>query len=133
MKATDYAEALYRASLGKGDEDTTAITERLVAMLREHGHLALLPAITRELEKLIRRRQTDTEAIVRVAHAADVERYRERIAADLRTLDAVSLPLHTVVSPQVIGGYELRANGKRIDRTYKRSLLALYTTLVRQS
>jgi len=129
MKAQQYAEALYRAAHGHHAVDADTLVERLVAIVREHGHLRLLPAIVREYDTLVKMRSTSDEAHVRVARPQDRDGHAERIARDLATLDAAAHPVRVVVDETVIGGYAVEANGSRIDRTYKRALLELYSSL----
>ena len=133
MKPEQYAEALYLAVEKKSETERDAVLEKLRAVLVEHRHVRLLPAIVREYEKLVRKRSASVETTIRVARAGDRDAHLGRITEDVTTLDAVHLPEHVVIDEQVIGGYEVRAHGKRIDRTYRRMLNNLYSNLVSQS
>lgn len=130
MKAQQYAEALYRAAHSNHTTDAGTLVDRLVTIVRERGHLRLLPAITREYEMLVTMRSTSDEAHVRVARTTDNDTHHARIARDLATLGAPEQPVRVVVDETVIGGYSVEANGTRIDRTYKRALLELYSSLI---
>jgi len=130
MKAQQYAEALFQATRTKNDAELDRIAIQFRSLLEARGHLALLPAVVRELEKLFTQRTNAAEVVIRVAKHSDAETLSDTIKADIQTLDATHLPTHVLVDETLIGGHEVRAQGKRIDRTYKRSLLTLYTNLI---
>lgn len=130
MKAKQYAEALFLATRDKDEAMLDRIATRFRSLLEEKGHLALLPAVIRELEKLFTQRNNAAELVIRVANTSDAETLKEKIIADIQSLGATALPTRVLVDETLIGGYEVRANGQRIDRTYKRSLLTLYTNLI---
>lgn len=133
MKAQDYAQALFSATTDKDDASVDTILERFVELLRARAHLALLPSVLRELEKLSARMSARHTLQVAVANAEDGARFQARIEADSVALGAESLPKRIVLDPSLVGGYEVRARGQRIDRTYKRSLVELYHTLITRS
>ena len=130
MKAQQYAEALFLSSQNKSEEDVERIVLATIELLKEKGYIRLLPAILRELEKIQTRREETKELVVRVAQDSDVDAFKEQIQKDVETLAATSLPKKVISDNTLIGGYELRAKGARIDRTYKRSLLTLYNNLI---
>ena len=130
MKAVQYAEALFLASQGKSDEDVERVVANTITLLKEKRHIRLLPTIVRELEKIQARYAGANKVFVRVARESDVELFREQITCDVDTLNATSLQQEIISDTTLIGGYELRAKGARIDRTYKRSLLTLYDNLI---
>lgn len=130
MKAEQYAEAIILASQGKSEEGISHITERVVALMKERGHIALLPKVVREIERIQKRLERSAYCTVRVAQESDVFSMKDGIAKDVSLLEAESLPKKIIIDTSLVGGYEVRANGKRIDRTYKRSLLSLYNTLL---
>lgn len=129
IRAQQYAEALYRAAHTTDSAVHDALVDRFVALVRERGHIGLLPTILREYEAIVHERSTGEEVHLRVAHTRDRERYAERIATDIRTLSAGSQNVHTIVDESAIGGYAIEANGTRIDRTYKHALLELYSSI----
>jgi len=130
MKAQQYAEAIFLASQNADEAKLEGIAKRVGDMLKEKGHVTLMPAIIRELEKLEQKRSTSTEVLVRLAKDADRDTFRSHIESDVELLGATSLPQKVEIDDTLVGGYEIKANGKRIDRTYKRSLLALYNNLI---
>jgi F0F1-type ATP synthase delta subunit len=129
MKATHYAEALYRASLGKTEAECATLLERLVALLRKNGHERLGARILHELARLVRVRENARGVFVRVAQAGDVLVHQERIHADVRRLGGEG-PMHTICDDTLVGGYEVRVGGTSVDRTHKRTLLALYQQFI---
>ena len=133
MKAKQYAEALYEATIGKDDADGDLLVSNLLTLLESRGHSVLLPAIMRELQKLTRERQSAQVSVIRVCRSADQEKFKDAISKDIQTLGASALPQHRIIDKTIVGGYEVKAFGKQIDRTYKRSLLSLYTNLITNS
>jgi len=130
MKVQQYAEALFEASRHKSDAELALLAERMCIYLKEKGHFSLLPAIVRELEKITRTRGVQAMCTVRVAQEKDLETFQNEIANAITSLKATELPRNVIFDNTLIGGYEVRAKGVRFDRTYKRSLLNLYTTLL---
>jgi F0F1-type ATP synthase delta subunit len=130
MKAQQYAEALFLATRNASEEKLDAVAIRVVQLLDEKGHRTLLPAILRELEKINQKRGGLEETLIRVAKKTDATVFQSSIDTDIKSLNATQLPQKVEVDDTLIGGYEVIANGKRFDRTYKRSLLTMYTNLI---
>jgi len=130
MKAQEYAQAIYIATQGKSEADTERILQNVSRIIKEKGHTKLLVSIERELEKILQRTEGSGELLIRVSKESDAETFISDIEKDALVLQAEALPRKVVVDSTLVGGYELRANGTRIDRTYKRSLLTLYNNLV---
>lgn len=130
MKATLYAEAVYRASLGKGDAECATLAERLCAMLRARGHGRLLPQISIALSHLDRSRRRAEGVTLRVASEKDADAHHEHIARDIEQLGGEGSPERTMIDATAIGGYEVRVKGKCLDRTYKRTLVGMYETFI---
>jgi F0F1-type ATP synthase delta subunit len=130
MKAQQYAEAIFLATRNANDAELDAVAVRVGQLLEKKGHTSLLPAIVRELEKIQQKRGELEEVLIRVAKESDVAVFKNTIDTDVQQLNAIQLPKKVVLDDTVIGGYEVRAHGRRLDRTYKRSLLTLYTNLI---
>ncbi len=131
MQATHYAQALYKATTGADESVLEQAVPRLLDLLRERGHLRLFPKVVREYERIIARRATRAECLVRVAREHDASVFADRIARDRESLGAGTGPTRIILDDTAIGGYEVRSQGKRIDRTYKRTLTTLFETLKR--
>lgn len=130
MKVQQCAEAILLASRNKSEDTLERVVANTVAILKDRGHIALLPRILDELERLISRTEESQECVVRTATTSDAERFAQEIEKDVVLLQAESLSRVHIVDETLIGGYELRANGKRIDRSHKHALTHLYNTLL---
>lgn len=130
MSAHHYADALFRAVQEKDEATIDAIILRLVRYMKERGHSALLPTVVREYEILEKKREHEMVNTIRVKKFEDSNTYAELIQKDIDTLGTPSLPRTVIVDETLVGGYEVRSKGMRIDRTYKRTLLTLYNTLL---
>lgn len=133
QQATNYAQAFDLATRDKSEEEVASITSRLITLLKERGHIALYPSVVRAYERQSRRRTSSDTVLIRVAKPNDVQKFASSIAEDLRSVEAGQVAPQTVVDETAIGGYEVRAHGLRLDRTYKQRLLTLYDTLKRTS
>ncbi len=129
-KAQQYAEAIFQASRNKSEVELETVSVNTRALLERQGHVALLPAIVRELEKLTKKRKSSDEVVISIATKEDVNKFTESIVKDINKLNAENLSKRVIVDETLIGGYEVRANGERVDRTFKRSLLTMYTKLI---
>lgn len=132
MNADHYAQALYYALRGRSEEEADILLNNFVAVIREHGHEKLLPAIVQSYEKLSRSYGAHDGVRITVARREDADLHHTSIAVDLAALRADSSAVRTDVDPTLIGGYSIEANGERIDATYKSALLSLYHSLVTQ-
>ena len=130
MKAREYAEAIYEASKGKSDKELDGILSNAYALLKKKGHTPILPIILSELEKIEKKRGDVNELVVTVARESDREKQSDLIEKDISVLNAENLKQRTVVDDTIIGGYELRAGGLRLDNSYKRVLLDMYSKLI---
>jgi F0F1-type ATP synthase delta subunit len=133
MKAQQYAEALYGATYGKPADELDRLVANFVRIVDTRGHIRLFPAILREFEIISEQRAVADVVTLRLARRDDEVRYREHIERDVHAIGATGLPVTIVTDDTAVGGYEVQARGKRIDRTYKRSLLALYSHLITHS
>ncbi len=130
MNVSAFAQAIQRASRGKDDAGLLRLGESVAALLKKHKRESMLPAIIEEVEKIMRARSAAHEATLAIADESVRTTDAAAIDEDVRTLDAAHLPIRTYVDPTLVAGYDLRARGKRIDRSKKRALLALYDTLI---
>ncbi len=129
-KARMYAEAVYSATQGKNTKESAGVVERLSALLKERGHIRLLPAIVREVAKLVRVRAEERGVVLTVAKKEDAVHYKEAIQRDVKHFDVETIPLSTSIDQTLSGGYMLSVRGLRIDRTHKRILREMYEKLV---
>lgn len=129
MKATEYAEAFYRATREKSDREVDRMVTALVRIVQSRGHVRLLKHILFEFEKITRRRTSATELRVRIKEFGALETYATQLTADLRRLGAEGVVQKIHLDPTCIGGYEIQAFGQRIDRTHKRALITMFETI----
>lgn len=115
-----YAKVLYK--LKESGKENSA--ESLIAHLKRTGRLKLLPRILRAYKEEIERKGEKAMSI-EVASKAD-----EASALALAKEYGVATD-KTVVNESLIKGFRVRAQGKLIDRSAKRSLIDLYYNIVR--
>jgi len=130
MKARQYAEAIHLASQDKDEAGIEAVALNLHTLLEKRGHLRLLPTIVHELEKIHAQRKDPNTVEVHVARDEDVAALRDKIEVDKQALEATEHNQSVFIDETLVGGYEVRANGTRIDRTHKHALLTLYNNLI---
>lgn len=102
--AHNYALALKDMDVGK-----------VVAYMKERGHVSLLPRVVRIMERNARSGDALT-----VAKQEDVAGARKRFSeADVS------------VDPRIVGGFLLRRKGRVIDATYRKALVNIYKAVTR--
>ena len=122
MLAQNYAHALY--------ESKVASTESLVRVLKTKGHLALLPAILAEYEKLLESKKRTRGAVLRVAKAADATRYEHGVAQRMKELGHTIEKLEVVEDTSLVGGFVLEGDTYEVDSSFKGRLIELYQRMV---
>lgn len=135
MKASWYAEALYRALQGENvinEGDSKKVFARFKKVISARGHDSFLPFIGREFEKIITREKKNNEVILvtadnksksKWAHAYD--HYKKE---GILPKDAAC---HEVVDESIIGGFQIRTKDTLIDGSYKKSLVELYRQITK--
>lgn len=118
--------ALVMDALRTGASD--AYASAFIAYLKRRGHLSLVPAILNRVARLERAEQKTT---VTLARASDADRFAASIASHLTTLPGAGDTYAVVVDERVVGGYQVAAAGKLIDRTYRTALVRLYHSSIR--
>jgi F-type H+-transporting ATPase subunit delta len=130
--AQNFAQALFDLTYGASEAEALRATDKLIELLKKESRLALLPAIVREYERMVRKAEAHTRLTVSVAKASDRQRYAGVIARDAALLGNTEVE-EIVEDPSLVGGYVLEANGSRIDQSYKNRLLSLYRELIEAS
>ncbi len=131
MNADLYATALYHALDGVDQHEHDRLFERFVTVVKARRHERLFPAIVRAFEKKISRAKRQERTHIVFASTHDASTLAHALQADLRTLGAEDAPYVSREDPSLIGGYVITTHGKRIDASYKRTLLELYHSLIR--
>lgn len=123
-----YAQALIRATFGKSAEETERVVSCLCDMLRARSEYSLLPAILEEVKKHIERESAHTE--VSVVSQEDVATLAKDIDTAFLALGAGDEKRRITIDPTLIRGFVARARGTQIDKSAKRTLLAMYQSLL---
>ena len=138
MKASWYAEALYRA-LEEGKKantkkETEGYTSRFLEVVRARGDAKLLKHIPDELEKIIAREQRSKEMILVTADAKSEPKWSH--AYDHYEKEG-SVPKNTnkrsIIDETIIGGFQIRNKKLLIDGSYKKSLTELYKNITNKN
>jgi F0F1-type ATP synthase delta subunit len=118
----EYAQAVWNLA-HKDGADVSAVVKNLVANLKSHGKLKLLPGILQNLHRL-EERNAKLAPMVEVAHAGDsAQALKEAAAHGIHAK-------HAQVNPSLIKGWRASSNGKLVDSSAKRSLIDLYKKVV---
>ncbi|KKS26967.1 MAG: hypothetical protein UU88_C0014G0011 [Parcubacteria group bacterium GW2011_GWC1_42_11] len=130
MKASWYAEALYRALQGEkviSEGDSKKVFVRFKKVISARGHDRLLPLIGREFEKIITRENKNNEVVLITADSKSKSKWMH--AYDHYKKEKI-IPkgsvCREVVDESIIGGFQIRTKDTLIDGTYKKSLVELY-------
>jgi len=130
MKASWYAEALYRALEGKNESDSKKIFARFRNVLSARGHDRLLPSVAHELEKIMAREKDRNEVVLVTADNKSVSKWSH--AYDHYEKEG-TIPEHSTrrdaVDETIIGGFQIKMKGTLIDGSYKKSLVELYRSI----
>ena len=128
MLAYDYAKALH-ISIADGMTAPKAL-ERLDALLAEKGHERLRPRILRTLHTLLETHEKVMTPVVTVANERDVNALTPKVTAILKEMDISRHPIFKE-DQHLIGGFVIDQGDKKIDRSYKTVLTALYRNIIR--
>lgn len=115
-----YAKVLYKLA-ENGKEQSV---ESLIAHLKRTGRLKLLPRILRAYKEEKERRGEKAVSVEIASKAEEADALAEAKAQGVHVDKAV-------VNENLIKGFRVRAQGKLIDRSAKRSLIDLYYNIVR--
>jgi F0F1-type ATP synthase delta subunit len=124
MKDT-YVAAVHQA-LNDGTDPELVITG-LKRVLTERGHERLLAPVLRTVLTLNTTSRTRT-TLIRVASNADLAANKAAIEAALADCQATDEP-EVIVDDTVVGGWQVEANGTRVDASYKTALTTLYRAI----
>lgn len=84
--------------------------KRTLALMKQKGHLSLLPQVVKVLE----REKSEGEVMV-VANEKDAKGFKGNVVVDSR----------------IVGGYLKRSGSKIIDATYRKALVEIYKNAVK--
>jgi len=117
-----YVHAVLKAAADGIAPDVVLTNLRQVMERRGHGQLfyRVLQTVLRELTA-----SRAVRTIVRVADETAYTQYQTEIKKMLSDLNCTDTP-HVTVDPSLIGGYQVEANDRRVDASYKQLLTSLY-------
>lgn len=127
MRTKDYIDATYEL-LSRG-VSADAVLKNLRTMLERKGLLAMYGKILRGLLNRIVRKHATEETRVIIARQGDVTRYAEALKEVISDIGGGDRH-QTNVDPHLIGGFIVTHNGKRVDKSYKSTLLHVYQNIV---
>ena len=127
MHIKEYTEAAYE-SITQG-MDVEAVLKNLEALLSRRGLGKMYPRVLRGLFEKIERREVGDTPKVLIAREVDAERERGAIEAAVARI-APEGTYSVQTDETIIGGFIVTGKGKRIDHSYKSTLLDTYHRLV---
>lgn len=129
MTPNTLAQALFELAQGRSDTELDTLAQHATVLLKKQHRAHMLPDVVRALEKRVVRADRHTKPIVTIEKRADLTTYTEAIRSALRVLGAGE---DYVIREDdtLVGGFSAEHAGQRVDATYKRSLLKLYSSLV---
>ncbi len=127
MHIKEYIQAAYEAITQGGDID--AVLKNLQALLSRRGLGKLYPRILRGLLEKVERGQAGEAPKVLIAREKDSERHKGAIEAAVSRI-APESTYSVEIDETIIGGFIVTGKGKRIDQSYKSTLLDTYHRLV---
>jgi len=127
MRTKDYIEALYQTLRTGADIDV--VLKQLGLVLERRGLTKLRPRILRGLSERLGRAQSAQTPKVIVARESDVAQNTANIQSALKEISTASeYELH--IDPTIIGGFITTGRGKRVDRSFKSTLLRAYHRVI---
>lgn len=126
MRTKDYIAAV--TTLLEDGKDAEQVLGALSQTLKRRGHTKLHGAILRGVAESLTRRRAKRQAVVSVERSDDFTLHKEAIDAALRTLGA-SGDVRVAIDETLIGGFTVSTHEKRIDRSFKQQLVALYRSV----
>ena len=123
MRAKDYIEALYQ-SLRDG-MSIDVVVPRLDEVLTRRGLLKLRSRILKGLLEKLKRAESSGKPRVIVAREHDLKRHEHDISEALEQIEG-GTEYETRIDPTIIGGFITTGKGRRVDRSYKSTLLHAY-------
>lgn len=126
MIETYYAQALI-STVDRGMSEEEAV-EKIIALLRQKGHLKLLPRIKRRVDRIIAKRERFETPKIRVATRQDHTKLKATIEAHIQAL--TDKEPRVLEDDTVIGGYVIETHNTMIDASYRSALMKLYRNIV---
>lgn len=129
MTPNTLAQALVELAHGKSDAELDTLTEHTVTLLERHGKRHMLPDVVASIEKFAAKRDRHAKPVVTVETTDDATRHADAIREALNSIGA-GTEYAIQEDNTLVGGFAVEHEAQRIDATYKRNLLRLYSSLV---
>ncbi len=126
MYTKDYIQATYE-TVRKGNDVNTTLSA-LSLYLKKRGLVKLYPSILRGLMERMKRSTGATTQKVTTARTSDLKKHEKEIYTLLKELGGEITHTHHV-DKNIIGGFIIEGSNKRVDRSYKHTLLQAYRRL----
>lgn len=127
MRTKDYIEALYQTL--RSGVAIDVVLRQLSLVLERRGLTKLRPRILRGLSERLERAQKAGAPKVIVARESDVARNNAGIQNALNDIGSgTEYELH--IDPTIIGGFITTGSGKRVDKSFKSTLLRTYHRVI---
>ncbi len=130
MRASQYAEALYRATQEHPHKED-ALVANFIETLKANGHVHFLPRVVRSLERFRMRDEKERTIRITSSHELSEKETQEILRTEpfKNLLDASHKRVERVVDDSIIGGTIVSTKAQRVDGSYKRALLELYKSI----
>jgi F0F1-type ATP synthase delta subunit len=100
--------------------------EKMLSYMKAKGHLSLLPSVIKVASRLGAKKA----AVAVYAKKEDAAKYKNETASAFKNLEYAGTH-ETVIDPNIVGGFTVRANGKIVDKSFRSALVSLYRSIVR--
>lgn len=121
-----YSQAAYAAYQNGMKIDS--VMERLKEVLDKRGHMALYERVLIDLQEIITQ-ATETPTKITLAQLEDRKKHEQEITKILSEYKITEEPEY-VADETIVGGFIIESKDKMVDRSYKRSLVSLYRSVI---
>ena len=125
--AKAYAHALYDLQKGVSLSSDAAVS-KLIKVLKNKGHIKLLPSIVSEYENILNTGRDKNTMSISCARESDFQKYEDQIKEHLGYIKAEFT--EELLDETLVGGYVLQRGETVVDGSYKKKLLLLYQSAI---
>jgi F-type H+-transporting ATPase subunit delta len=119
LTTTQYAQALYDATVETGPKDHDKVLDNFVKILAENGDLPKIDDIEKEFKRIEREAKGIKEVNVTFAHSLE---NNSKIMDELNKVVEGKVEFKTTVDESIIGGVVVRVENTLIDGSVKTQL-----------
>lgn len=123
-------ENYIKATLELLNSGTSAgeVIKGLQSALKKNGHGQLFGSVLRGVNRILSAQKTNAVNVV-TANETDQKKLQAEIKTALKQLEVSEENVSHNVDDTLIGGFVVEANNRRLDQSYKASLIKLYRSL----